>query len=83
MIMSCYLREELVPQDVVQVGSVLGYLGQQAGDELLGLRRQRGRQRVACLSDTPVRLLQVGGFKRRSAQQHCVPVAGQKAKDEA
>lgn len=67
------LREEVVSQNVIQVGSVLRGLGEQAGDQLLCLWRQGRGHGVARLSDASVRLLQVGGFKRRPAQQHGVP----------
>lgn len=61
---------------MVQVGSVFWRLGEEVGDELLRLRREGGGQGVAGLPDAPVRLLQVGGFKRRPAQQHGVPGGG-------
>lgn len=82
MTMVSNLCEEVVPQNVLQVGSVLGHLGQQAGDELLSLWRQGRGKGVASFPNTPVRLLQVGGFKRRSAQQHCIPAAGRRAVSE-
>jgi len=68
-----HLDEKVVPQNVVEVGPILGGLGQQAGDELLGRGGQGGGQGVAGLSDAPVRLLQVGGLERRPAQQHGIP----------
>lgn len=68
-----HLCEEVMAQYVVQVRSVLRGLGQEAGDELFGLGRQGGGQGVTCLPDTPVRLLQIGGLERGSAQEHGVP----------
>ena len=65
---SSHLCEELVSEDVVQVGSVLRSLGQQVTNELLGLEGQGGGQGVASLTDAPVSLLQVGGLKGGSAQ---------------
>lgn len=51
------LREEVVSQNVIQVGSVLRGLCEQAGDQLLCLWRQGRGHGVARLSDASVRLL--------------------------
>ena len=60
------LCEEVVPQNVVQVGSVLWGLGEQAGDEQLGRRGQGGGQGVAappgCTGTSPS-----GWWSRRAA----------------
>lgn len=76
-----HLCEEVMAQYVVQVRSVLRGLGQEAGDELFGLGRQGGGQGVTCLPDTPVRLLQIGGLKRGSAQEHGIPAAQRRGRD--
>lgn len=73
-----HLGEEVVSQDVLQVGSVLRGLGKEVGYQLLSLRRQGGGQGVTRLSDAPVGLLQVGGFEWRPAQQHGVPGGGRR-----
>lgn len=68
-----HLHKELMADDVIQTGPVLGVLGQHARYQVLSRGQQGGRHGVPGFSDAPVRLLQVRGFKRGSSQQHCVP----------
>lgn len=68
-------------QYVVQVRSVLRGLGQEAGDELFGLGRQGGGQGVTRLPNTSVRLFQIGGLKRGSAQEHGIPAEQRSGRD--
>ena len=76
-----HLCEEFMAQYVVQVRSVLWGLGQEAGDELFGLGRQGGGQGVTRLPNTSVRLFQIGGLKRGSAQEHGIPAEQRSGRD--
>lgn len=60
-------------EDAVQQGSLLGVPGQHAADEILGRGGQGAGKGVAGLTDAAVCLLQVGGLKWGSAQQHGIP----------